>query len=212
VDFFRDNDFDYQKIYENCPFHTQDISLNAVLQRATKDLIYLNTLVSKPMDLCSLEASVVKADAAFISQWDKNLNIFLNRYQALAKNIPVKMSGGLMPLYSHSATIEQAKLMADEIVEWIRVGPKGLASTHPNEDSFDVKRYWRGPSWLHINWMIADGLSHYGHDDVAEQLRQVSQEIINQSGYWEYFDPITSEGCGGPNFSWTAVIALHWLL
>ncbi|MCZ2722331.1 hypothetical protein O1D97_12010 [Marinomonas sp. 15G1-11] len=182
------------------------------MQRATKDLIYLNTLVSQPMDLGSLDASVINAESAFTGQWDQNLKVFLNRDHALAKNIPVKISGGLMPLYSHSATVEQAKIMADEIVEWIRLGPKGLASTHPLEDRFDAKRYWRGPSWLHINWMIADGLSHYGHDDVAELLRQTSRSIVDQSGYWEYFDPITGEGCGGPHFSWTAAIALHWLL
>lgn len=212
VDFFRENDFDYQKIYQNCPFHTQDISLNAVLQRATIDLIHLNTLASTQVDMSSLEASVKKAEAIFPSLWDAERHLFLNRDHALAKAIPVSTSGGFMPLYSYSASVEQAALMAEEIQKWLVLGPSGLASTSPLESTFDAKRYWRGPSWLHINWMIADGLKHYGYDDVAEQLRQASRAIIDQSGYFEYFDPITGEGCGGKDFSWTAAIALHWLL
>ncbi|MFT2111406.1 MGH1-like glycoside hydrolase domain-containing protein [Marinomonas sp. 2405UD68-3] len=212
VDFFRDNEFDYQKIYDNCPFHIKDISLNAVLQRGTKDIIYLNTLVSESYDLEGLEKASSKADAALNALWDQDKRVFLNKDNALNKSIGIRTSGGFMPLYSHSATVEQAKMMADEVKKWLVLGPKGLASTHPLEESFDSKRYWRGPSWLHINWMIADGLKHYGHDDVAEELRLASRSIIDQSGYWEYFDPITGEGCGGSDFSWTAAIALHWLL
>jgi glycogen debranching enzyme len=183
-----------------------------VLQRATIDLIHLNTLASTQVDMSSLEASVKKAEAIFPSLWDAERHLFLNRDHALAKAIPVSTSGGFMPLYSYSASAEQAALMAEEIQKWLVLGPSGLASTSPLESTFDAKRYWRGPSWLHINWMIADGLKHYGYDDVAEQLRQASRAIIDQSGYFEYFDPITGEGCGGKDFSWTAAIALHWLL
>ncbi|MGI9292362.1 MAG: MGH1-like glycoside hydrolase domain-containing protein, partial [Pseudomonadales bacterium] len=69
-----------------------------------------------------------------------------------------------------------------------------------------------GPTWLHINWMIAIGLEHYGLNEVATRVKQASHDIINHHGYWEYYDPCDGEGCGGLAFSWTAAIALYWLL
>ena len=32
------------------------------------------------------------------------------------------------------------------------------------------------------------------------------------SGFWEYFDPMTGEGLGGADFTWTAAATLFWLL
>jgi len=212
VDFFKDKKFDYQTIHDECPFHTKDVSLNSVLQRATKDLIHLNGLATEPVNLDEIIRGANKADVQIQALWDAQRHQFLNKDYAENAPIPVKTSAGFMPLYGHSATPEQASIMAEEIKLWLEKGPKGLASTYPGEAVFDAKRYWRGPSWLHINWMIADGLSHYGHHDVAALLQQASRSIIEQSGYWEYFDPETGEGCGGSNFSWTAAIALHWLV
>ncbi|GAB3481881.1 amylo-alpha-1,6-glucosidase [Marinomonas epiphytica] len=212
VDFYKENNFDYQAIYEHCPFHVQDISLNAVLHRATKDLIHLNSVVSNPVDVSGLSQALLQSEEAFKTLWDDKLGLFLNRDHKAKQTIKVKTSAGFMSLYAGFANQEQANVMAQGVGLWLDKGPKGLASTFPDEDKFDAKRYWRGPSWLHVNWMIADGFEQYGHHEVAQRLKQASRNIIDQSGYWEYFDPITGEGCGGPDFSWTAAITLHWLV
>ena len=34
--------------------------------------------------------------------------------------------------------------------------------------------------------------------------------LIEASGFSEYFDPLTGEGAGGADFSWTAAIYLLW--
>ncbi|TBR38426.1 hypothetical protein CBF23_012050 [Marinomonas agarivorans] len=212
VNFFKENAFDYELIFNHCPYHTQDISLNAILQRGTIDLVALNQKLSQPYDLPDLEVEIERTRQAIASLWHEEKGLFLNRDQHSGQAIDFATTAGMLPLYGRSVSAEQASKMAIVIAEWLEAGKYGLASVHPASEKFDAKRYWRGPSWLHINWMIADGLHFYGHDELAERLRIRSREIIETAGYWEYFDPITGEGCGGPDFSWTAAIALYWFL
>ena len=88
----------------------------------------------------------------------------------------------------------------------------GVPSWDPRDEAFEAKRYWRGPVWLMMNWLIADGLSAAGAGDLAERLERDSAHLVERSGFYEYFDPITGEGCGGPDFTWTAAIYLAWTL
>jgi alpha,alpha-trehalase len=82
----------------------------------------------------------------------------------------------------------------------------------PDDQHFDQKRYWRGPVWAIINWMLGEGAAAHGFGDVAERLRGDTRELIERSGFCEYYDPLTGDGLGGGVFSWTAAAALAWAL
>ncbi len=96
--------------------------------------------------------------------------------------------------------------------QWNEASKFCMASTHPEESRYEPQRYWRGPIWLHINWMIATGLKEAGFVKTAEKIQDDTRDLVLKSGYYEYFNPETGAGCGGKDFSWTAAIALHWLL
>ena len=76
---------------------------------------------------------------------------------------------------------------------------------------FDERRYWRGPVWINTNWLIIDGLRRYGYNDHAEALIESSLELVEQGKFNEYFNPLTGDPLGAPNFSWTAAVVLDWL-
>ena len=88
-----------------------------------------------------------------------------------------------------------------------RFGIPSFDSQHPK---FDAKRYWRGPSWSIINYLVARGLAEFGFERKAERIRMATRAAIQQSGFHEYFNPLTGEGYGGANFTWTAAIWLAW--
>ena len=73
---------------------------------------------------------------------------------------------------------------------------------------FRPHKYWRGPVWVNMNWMIIDGLRRYGYDDHAEALAESTLEMIEKSGFFEYFDPLDGTPAGADNFSWTAALAI----
>jgi glycogen debranching enzyme len=83
-----------------------------------------------------------------------------------------------------------------------------LPSAAPFAPGFEPKRYWRGPAWPIVNWMLIDGCRRNGLDGLAERLRSSILSAIERSGFVEYFDPTTGEGCGGDRFSWTAATFL----
>jgi glycogen debranching enzyme len=86
-----------------------------------------------------------------------------------------------------------------------------VASHDPADPRFEAKRYWRGPVWLVMNYMVADGLKAVGETAVAEHIVRASLELITQSGFAEYYDPETGEPCGGSRFTWTAAMVIEFL-
>ena len=81
-------------------------------------------------------------------------------------------------------------------------------SWDPRHEGFEQRRYWRGPVWSVMNWMIADGFDGQGHPGLARRVRADTLALVRQSGFFEYFDPLTGEGLGGADFTWTAAIDL----
>jgi glycogen debranching enzyme len=45
---------------------------------------------------------------------------------------------------------------------WLEQVKYGVPSIDPEDPRFEPLRYWRGPVWIIINWMISNGLRHYG--------------------------------------------------
>jgi glycogen debranching enzyme len=85
----------------------------------------------------------------------------------------------------------------------------GLPTTPPTDPAFDAKRYWRGPVWAVVDWLLAEGLIRNGRRDAAEALLRPLLAAIAREGFAEYFDPLTGAGLGGGRFSWTAAA---WLV
>jgi glycogen debranching enzyme len=76
---------------------------------------------------------------------------------------------------------------------------------------FDTLRYWRGPIWINVNWLLRRGMQLHGFHHEAEDLRTAMLRLVHRSGHHEYFHPRTGEGIGAPAFSWTAALSLDLL-
>ena len=61
-----------------------------------------------------------------------------------------------------------------------------------------------------MNYMIAKGLAEQGYEDLADKMRVDLRHVIELSGFYECFDPLSGAGCIGRDFSWTAALWLAW--
>ncbi|MDG4797860.1 hypothetical protein [Micromonospora sp. WMMD1082] len=90
-----------------------------------------------------------------------------------------------------------------------------MARPLPSHDrtatDFEPLRYWRGPSWMNISWLVRHGLLAHGQDRLAAGLRASMIELAGTAGCHEYFHPDTGAGLGSPAFSWTAALLLDVL-
>jgi hypothetical protein len=59
--------------------------------------------------------------------------------------------------------------------------------------------------------MIADGMTNAGEKAIAAKITESSLKLIEESGFAEYYDPLTGEPLGGGRFTWTAAMVLEFL-
>src|SRR5581483_10019160 len=72
----------------------------------------------------------------------------------------------------------------------------------PGDDRYLwIERYWRGPTWLFSTWFILRGLLRLGYEAQATHLVDRTVALVRQSGFREYFNPITGEGMCARNFA-----------
>jgi glycogen debranching enzyme len=65
---------------------------------------------------------------------------------------------------------------------------------------------WRGPTWAFINWFLYHALRKRGLRDRAARLRRSLRQLIEKSGFREYYDPLTGEGHGAREFTWSGLL------
>ena len=56
------------------------------------------------------------------------------------------------------------------------------------------------------NWFIHRGLTRYGLVEDAARVLERSMQLLEKSGFREYFNPLTGEGLGAVDFTWGALI------
>jgi len=213
VDFFKKSKFDSDVMYKNCPYKMYDVGIISILHKGTKDLLSLcRSFGVESQKIQWFENEYEKTAVAIQSLWSAEQQSFLNTDAITKQACPEQTTGTMLALYGELASREQAITMQALMKNWMAETAYGMSSTYAKCESYEPQRYWRGPVWLHINWLIALGAEYYGFDDESQQLKTSSTALINTAGYYEYFNCETGAGCGGDSFSWTAAIALHWLL
>ena len=78
-----------------------------------------------------------------------------------------------------------------------------------NDPSFYPKEtfaLWRGPTWPVINWFLFKSLRAKGFESNATSLYRTTVDLIEKSGFREYYNPFTGEGYGAENFTWSGPV------
>jgi neutral trehalase len=133
----------------------------------------------------------------------------------LAANRPLRVfaAAGFLPLFAGVPDEDQARRMVEALESpSFCLGDESVRAV-PSYDrygfGFSPDRYWRGPVWVNIDWLLMRGLERYGFDEQADRLRQSIVELIENEGFHEYFDPMSGRGHGSGFFSWTAALFLE---
>ncbi|MEQ9344873.1 MAG: trehalase family glycosidase [Thalassospira sp.] len=210
VKFGRDCNWDTATISRDCPFWVAEPGMNAILRRAERDLIAMAKLLGKD-DIATRAASrLARLDTGFEKLWSDDVGGYVTLDLRRDEYATGLTSGSWLALFAGHVEPKHAGKMAATLSHWLTQVERGVPSFDPNHELFDSIRYWRGPVWAMVNWMIATGLIEHGETDLAERIRADTQALIEQSDYREYFCPVTGRGGGGSDFSWTASMSLYW--
>ncbi|WFU90174.1 trehalase family glycosidase (plasmid) [Rhizobium sp. CC1099] len=190
--------------WQKAEFKIADIQTSAILLKAGEDLHYLAGVFGRGGEADEIATLNERTRQALKAQWRSHLSRFVSRDLLAGEDVAAATQAGFIPLLALDLDEATADAAAAEMRRWCKGMKVVFPTTEPTSASFEAKRYWRGPAWAIINWLLINGLHRNGHAGFAEELRQSTISAIETEGFAEYFDPKTGEGCGGLGFSWTA--------
>jgi glycogen debranching enzyme len=214
IDVFRKRNYKSSELLAHSPFLAQDVLFNAILYRADEDLRAMAISLGEPTD--EIDGWLSRVQTSFNARfWDESTGLYYDYNVRTGKPIPVNTASTFLPLFAGLPSEEQAKRLVEghllkpneyaldgEVRHWV-------TTTAKTEPTWEPRRYWRGPAWIIMNWFIIEGLQRYGYNDLAESIRQDSLELMETSGFREYYDPRDGSGCGSMDFSWSAALFLE---
>lgn len=217
VDIAKKCKYNDYKIAELSPFLVQDPLFNAMLIKSNNSLINLYKIIgNNDTKIEQLQKWQKKSITSFNSKlYNEELGAYIHFDLRNKKPIRFISSSSFSPLFAGIPNKEQAEKLINTMIT--KFGGENMylcASFDPTSNRFDPKKYWRGPVWVNLNWIIYYGLLDYGYNDIAKQIKSDTLEILEKVGFYEYFDArkkaYTKEinGYGGSNFSWSAALYL----
>jgi hypothetical protein len=200
-------------LLDQMPFLVQDVLFCSILHRADEDLRALALELGE--ETREIDAWLAQTRAVFNARfWDDARGLYLDYDVRAQSPIRINANATFAPLFAGLASCDQAaRLVAEHFENPAEYAPNAdskfrLPSVAKNERGYSPRRYWCGPVWIPMNWIIAQGLRRYGYVAQADALARDSLALIDQSGFREYYDPRDGSGCGATDFSWTAALAL----
>jgi hypothetical protein len=217
VDLFIECGYRDEVIAQRSPFLVQDVLFNSMLVRSNFALIKLAKQIGAPTQ--EIEAWNAKTISAINSKlWDEKVGFYFSYDLRGKKRIPIKTSSGFMPLFAGIRSEAQVWHLSRHLTQSFTLSDEGnlCTSTAIDEATFDPVKYWRGPIWINVNWMLEHGLRRYGATALADRVRRSTLALLEGQGMWEYFDPRKAAnapgvGLGTDGFSWSAALALDLL-
>jgi putative isomerase len=129
--------------------------------------------------------------------WDPEKQFFYSLDRDTDRPIDVRSIQGFLTLCCDAATREQAKMLANELIDttkwWCAYPVPTVAKDDPK---FDMKGFWRGDMWPVTTYLVAYGLNRYGYHDEAGKLTDKIVELFNRNGVNERYNAITGKPLG----------------
>jgi len=210
VQFGRATGWNHARIAAENPFRVADVGMSMILLRANRDLAVLADELVKPAEAAEICQWIDRAERGIGWLWDRQLGAWGSRDTLTGRFSGFVTSASFLSFYARlsdehrDATIRSHFDRIGSAVEFV------MPSLDPDDPGFQMIRYWRGPVWAVVNYMIGIGLAEAGDSARAERVRNDTLELIRRNGFYEAYSPVDGTGSGGDDFSWTAAIWLAW--
>jgi glycogen debranching enzyme len=200
----------------DAPFAYADLSFSSIFATAEEDLASLWTELGE--DGARARTGAARVRGALASRWDESASAYRELDLHGGEPDTTGTIGDLLPLYAGVPDERRARRLYDEAL-WspARFGPSPdapwpVTTVSKASAMFDARRYWRGPVWINVNWLLLRGLVRAGLAAEAEELRRMTLRLVAASGFAEYYHPSTGEALGSRDFSWSAALTLDLML
>jgi hypothetical protein len=201
-------DYDLAAYVQRSPFAVHDVFLDALWHAAAGAVNAIAAEVGEAAPFAARELEAYRS-AFEAAHWDAAAEAYLDVDIQSGRRIAVPTAAGVAALAGGAASRERA-VAAHTAYGRLCRGLLAVPTAAPGP-AFEPERYWRGPIWLNVNWLVALGLDRYSVPEAAAGLRSATLELAGRGDLNEYFDPRTGHPLGATRFSWSAALALDLL-
>lgn len=196
---------DAQALAEAGWYSVEPMDYNAIRAADMEAMGYIAGVLGKPED---------------VEMWGRRVEVVRRAFQSkmIVEGRPYDLdgldeqpivqdsAGQLVTLFGGMVTPEQAETLVSQLREARFWTTYPVPTTPTDSPKFAPDTYWRGNVWASINWLIYQGLRRYGYIDLADELAARSLALLEQSGFCEYYHPLTGQGLGGTEFGWSSAL------
>jgi hypothetical protein len=197
--------FDLRRMPPRDSVLIEDLAFNALLVVANRAVEALAGELELRLDP-ALTERFRSTEVALEELWDERTRQYYSRLTTTGRLLELPTVATFLPLWAAPRgprAQEVVEMFSDGSGYWPRFP---VPSVPTDADHFEVSRYWKGPTWVNMNWAIIQGLRAAGHTEVAADLRTRTLDMVDGAGFAEYFSALSGEGYGAPEFSWTAAL------
>lgn len=146
--------------------------------------------------------------------WDDSLGLYMDR-TIDGRLSTVKSPASFIPMWAGICPADRAERMVNEHLLnesefWTEMPFPMVSKDDPN---YNPEDYWKGPTWINIDYFVLNGLKNYGFGEVYEEaLSRLFAGMESNPHFMEYYNPETCEGMGAANFGWSASMYLELVM
>lgn len=209
LQFGRECGWDHDTIAKSGPFRMFDVGMTLILLRANRDLLALAEIFGSDREREEIRSQIELTESNIDYLWSDRLSGFCSRDAITDEHTQILTSASFLSFYAGVGDQDQQRALCQHFDDIAEIVKFTLPSLDPRHEQFDPILYWRGPIWAVINKMVSLGFSEYGLRERADRIVQDTRALVEFSGFYESYCPMTGRGTGGPDFSWTAAMWLH---
>lgn len=208
-DQFKEANYDPNKLYDISVFNVVDVGFNSIFLKANKDLLEISKKYD--LDFQNLHEFISLNENRLLGLFSKENNNFLSQDLKTKNNLNIPAITNYFSLFADLNNQELNKKLIENLKSHNSNEKYFFSSIDPKHETFNEKRYWRGPVWINCNWLVYQGLKNKDKE-YSELLKNKTMELIEEKGFHEYYSCKSGNVMGANNFSWSAALYLDLAL
>ncbi len=174
----------------------QGVDISAQMVMNARDIAAIARILRRPDDAATYAREADEL-AALINgaMWDAGKKFYYD-LTAEGTRVPVKTIGAYWTMLSHTASAEQAAVLAAMLMDTATFGRLHPVPTCAADepDYRGTGGYWKGAVWAPTNTMVIRGLERYGYDELAREIAMKHVRIVaavfgTTGTIWENYAP-----------------------
>jgi len=197
-------------------FACEDLGTNGLCAAGALSMAVLYQAAGQSVPAANCRATAERmCEAMERVLWDDARGFFFPRYDPRDPKLSFRTcNSGLAPLMTGLVSPEKAMRVIDGhllsprhfATHWL-VPYNSQSELEAERMGFRNQRLWRGPCiWISMNWIAARAAARAGRADVARYITLRTAQLIDRTGFREFYDPGTGEGGGATGFTWPALV------